>query len=83
MRDGAGSFLLGRFGAAPTHSLPRASWGAAGAVMRQPSRYSKAELGRSAPRPTHRAGGAAVRRATERGGLEEIIVVAAFARYID
>jgi hypothetical protein len=82
MRDGAGSFLLGRFGAAPTPSLPRAVWGAAGAVMRQPSRYSKADLGRSAPPPTHRAGGVAARRATGRGGLEEIIVVAAFARYI-
>jgi hypothetical protein len=51
--------------------------------MRQPSRYSKADLGRSAPRQTHRAGAAAARRATERGVAEEIIVVAAFARYIE
>ena len=82
MRDGAGSFLLGRFGAAPAPSPPRAFWGAAGAVMRQPSRYSKADLGLSAPARTHRAGTAAARRAADRGGLEEIIVVAAFARYI-
>ena len=82
MRDGAGSFLLGRFGAAPAPSLPGAFWGAAGAVMRQPSRYSKADLGRRAPCPAHRAGATAARRATDRGVAEEIIVVAAFARYI-
>jgi hypothetical protein len=51
--------------------------------MRQPSRYSKADLGRSPACQTHGAGAGAPRRATGGSAAEEIIVVAAFARYID